>query len=62
MQQKLTKFLIEDGFKVNPYDWCEANKMVDRKQLTIVWHVDDLKYHTAILELSTSCWIMITLE
>ena len=41
--KKLTKFLIEDGFKVNPYDWCVANKMVDGKQLTIVWHVDDLK-------------------
>jgi hypothetical protein len=39
----LTKFLIEDGFKVNSYDWCVANKMVDGKQLTIVWHVDDLK-------------------
>ena len=28
---------------MNSYDWCVANKMVDGKQLTIVWHVDDLK-------------------
>jgi hypothetical protein len=24
-------------------DWCVANKMIDGKQCTIVWHVDDLK-------------------
>ena len=28
---------------MNPYDWCVANKMVRRSQLTITWHVDDLK-------------------
>jgi hypothetical protein len=28
---------------VNPYDWCVANKMIDGKQCTILWHVDDLK-------------------
>ena len=31
------------GFVLNPYDSCVANKIVDRHQLTIVWHVDDLK-------------------
>ena len=31
------------GFTVNPYDWCVANKMVRGSQLTITWHVDDLK-------------------
>ena len=31
------------GFKINPYDTCVANKMVNGKQLTIVWYVDDLK-------------------
>lgn len=31
------------GFQLNPYDPCVANKMVDGNQLTIVWHVDDLK-------------------
>ena len=31
------------GFKLNPYDPCVANKIVHSKQLTIAWHVDDLK-------------------
>jgi hypothetical protein len=40
---KLTKSLKERGFTINPYDWCIANKMINGKQCTIVWHVDDLK-------------------
>jgi hypothetical protein len=28
---------------INPYDWCIANKTINDKQYTIVWHVDDLK-------------------
>ena len=31
------------GSKINPYDWCVANKTIDGKQCTILWHVDDLK-------------------
>ena len=31
------------GFKLNPYDPCVANKIVHGKQLTMTWHVDDLK-------------------
>ena len=35
---------IEDqGFTVNPYDPCVANKMVDGSMLTLLWHVDDVK-------------------
>jgi len=35
---------IEDiGYKINPYDICVANKMVNEKQHTITWHVDDVK-------------------
>jgi hypothetical protein len=30
------------GFEINPYDPCVANKMVNRSQMTIRWHVDDL--------------------
>ena len=40
--KNLMNVLIEWGFVVNPYDWCVAKKMVNGKQLTIVWHVDDL--------------------
>ena len=31
------------GFKLNPYDPCVANKEVDGSQLTLMWHVDDIK-------------------
>ena len=31
------------GFQMNPYDPCVANKIVDGSQLTVVWHVDNLK-------------------
>jgi hypothetical protein len=41
--KKLTGVLESWGFVVNPYDRCVANKMVNGKQCTIVWHVDDLK-------------------
>ena len=31
------------GFEVNPYDPCVANKMANGSQITVTWHVDDLK-------------------
>lgn len=31
------------SFEVNPYDPCVANKIVNGTQLTITWHIDDLK-------------------
>ena len=31
------------GFEVNPYDPCVANKMVNGHQMTVCWHVDDIK-------------------
>ena len=31
------------GFKLNPYDLCVANKMVNGRQLTVGWYVDDVK-------------------
>ena len=41
--EKLSKDLKSQGFELNPYDPCVANKMINGKQFTIVWHVDDLK-------------------
>ena len=35
--------LIDMGFEINPYDMCVANSMIDGKQCTIVWYVDDNK-------------------
>ena len=31
------------GFKINLYDPCVANNMMNVHQMTICWHVDDLK-------------------
>jgi hypothetical protein len=39
----LTAKLEADGFVANPYDPCVINKMVDGKQCTVLYHVDDLK-------------------
>ena len=42
--QKLSKQLIDEwGFTPNKYDDCVVNKMINRQQMTVVWHVDDLK-------------------
>ena len=39
----LIRDLDDRGFVVNPYDPCVANKMIDGSQITVCWHVDDLK-------------------
>ena len=39
----LTKALLSYGFELNPYDPCVANKMVNGEELTVYWHVDNLK-------------------
>ena len=31
------------GFEVNPYDPCVVNKMINGSQMTVTWHVDELK-------------------
>ena len=41
--EKPVGYLEAHGFKINPYDPCVANTMIGRKQLTVFWHVDDLK-------------------
>jgi len=41
--QLLSKTLMEWGFNLNEYDPCVANKMINGKKCTIIWHVDDLK-------------------
>jgi hypothetical protein len=40
---KLAKSLVGYGFRINPYNPCVANKLVNDKQFTISWHIDDLK-------------------
>jgi hypothetical protein len=42
--ENLSSYLIEHlGFTANKYDRCTANKTINGKQCTIVWHVNDLK-------------------
>ena len=41
--QCFTKCLSKMGFKLNNYDQCVTNKMIEGKQCTIVWYVDDNK-------------------
>ena len=39
----LSGYLIKQGFELNPYDNCMANKQIDGLQCTVLWHVDDMK-------------------
>ena len=41
--QKLTSYLKKWGFEANPYDLCVWNAIIDGSQMTIVFHVDNLK-------------------
>jgi hypothetical protein len=47
--QKLISELRSMGFIINLYDPCDANKIVNGKQSTLRWHVDDLM-------ISHLCW------
>ena len=38
---QITEDITSLGYTINPYDWCVANKVVNGKQHTIGWHVDD---------------------
>jgi hypothetical protein len=41
--KKLVPNLESTGFKLNPYHPCVTNKTVNGTQMTVCWHVDDLK-------------------
>ncbi len=41
--KELRADLEADGFIVNDYDPCVANKIDNWTQMTVTWHVDDLK-------------------
>ena len=40
--RKLWGNLVNGDFEVNPYDPCVANKIINGKQMTVCFHVDDL--------------------
>jgi hypothetical protein len=41
--KKFCKDLEEIRFKINPYGPCVANSVINGKQHTVTWHIDDLK-------------------
>ena len=41
--KQLSKDLTKMGFEINYYNPCVANKLIKVKQMTITWHVDDVK-------------------
>jgi hypothetical protein len=43
LYKKLSGDLIKFGFQVNPYDACVVNELINQAQMTVSWHVGDLK-------------------
>ena len=41
--KKFVNSVTKQGYKINPYDGCMANKVIKGKQITICFHVDDCK-------------------
>jgi hypothetical protein len=41
--KKFVKSLMSNGFRLNPYDPCMANKQVKGEQLTVCFHLDNCK-------------------
>jgi hypothetical protein len=41
--KKLVRGLESQGFEIKPYGPCVANGIINGKQFTMVWHVDDIK-------------------
>jgi hypothetical protein len=41
--KELSGYLILEGFEVNLYNNCVANKMINGAQCNMLWQVDDLK-------------------
>jgi hypothetical protein len=56
--ENLSGKLIMRGYELNGYDRCVANKIINNAQITIIWHVDDLKICHAckeVLEQEIKC-------
>ena len=35
---------MDEEYIINPYNPCIANKIINEKQHTVMWHVDNLKF------------------
>jgi hypothetical protein len=51
--RKLVKDLEQDKWIINPYDPCVANRIINGKQQTVLWHVDDLRVSHVDPEVNT---------
>jgi hypothetical protein len=51
--KKLVADLESDGFVLNSYDLGVINKVVDGKQMTVCWHVDDQVSHCDPAQVTT---------
>ena len=60
--RRLSSQLTVWGFEANPYDSCVANKIINDKQCTILWHVDDLKISHVDPKVVTSIIDMVEAE
>jgi hypothetical protein len=57
--KKFVKSLTKQGYKINPYDGCMANKVVKGKQVRICFHINDCKIShksSAVIE-DTIAWL-----
>jgi hypothetical protein len=62
--KKFVKSLMKQGYKINPYDGCVANKVVKGKQVMICFHIDDCKIShksSAVID-NTIAWIRLRVE
>ena len=53
--KKFVGDIRQQGFETNPHDPCAANKAIDNEQMTMVWHVDDLKTSHKDPKIVTKC-------
>ncbi len=57
--KKFVKSLTKQGYKINPYNGCVANKVVKGKQVTICFHINDCKISqesSAVID-NTIAWL-----
>ncbi len=57
--KKFVKSLTKQGYKINPYNGCMANKVVKGKKVTICFHIDHCKIShksSAVID-NTIAWL-----
>ncbi len=57
--KKFVRSLMKQGYKINPYDGCVANKVVKGKQVMICFHINDCKIShksSAVID-NTIAWL-----